>query len=176
MCVLVFVGLKWVLSCPLWFEIAFSAKNQKFTATYLSRLRTFRFRFAVSPTSMSILLVRCLALQVFRICSLLLTERLAGRKRFLCLPPPSPTAQRPSSMGGFSVTAFRILSQATEVPSSPPRCGPACAASSPSNTLRQPPTTRNPTASWSGSTAVSRMLSEPGQPEQTGTHMSLGYC
>jgi hypothetical protein len=70
----------------------------------------------------------------------------------------------------------QILSQATEVPSLPLRCGPACAASSPSNTLRRPPTTRNPTASWSGSTAVSRMLSEPGRPGQTGSHTSLGFC
>ena len=176
MCVLVFVGLKWVLSCPLWFEIAFSVKNQKYTATCLSRLRTFRFRFAVSPTSMSILLVRCLALQVFRTYSQWWIGRLAGLKQFRSPPPPPPTAQRPSFRDGSRGLGYQQSSQATGVRNSHLHCGRAFALFFPSPTLRRPPTTPNPTASWSGSTAVSRTVSAPGRPERIGFYTSLGYC
>jgi hypothetical protein len=114
----VFVGREWAFLFPHWFETVYSVKKQKSTATCLSRLRTFRFQFAVSPTSMSILLVRCLA----------------GLKRSRSLPPPPPTAQRPSCTDGYSGLAFQASSQATEVHSSPLHFGPPFVPFSPSNT------------------------------------------
>ena len=176
MCVLVFVGQKWVLSCPLWFEIAFNAKNQKFTATFLSRLLTFRFRCAVSHTSMSIWSVPSPALQDSHICLQSLIGQLAGQKQFLSLLPPPPTAQPPSFRVGSRGLGSQQSSQATGVRSSHLHYGRAFALFFPSPTLRRLPTTPNPTASWSGSTAVSRMLSAPGRPEQIGFYTFLGYC
>jgi hypothetical protein len=131
---LVFVGREWAFLFPHWFETVYSVKKQKYTATCLSRLHTFRFQFAVSPTSMSILLVRCLALQDFRTYSPWWIERLAGLKRSRSLPPPPPTAQRPSCTDGYSGLAFQASSQATEVHSSPLHFGPPFVPFSPSNT------------------------------------------
>ena len=176
MCVLVFVGQKWVLSCPLWFEIAFSAKNQKFTATSPSRLHTFRSRFAVFRIFMLIWSARCLALQDSHICLQSLIGQLAGQKQFLSLQPPPPIAQPHSFRVGSRGLGSQRSSQATGVRNSHLHYGRAFALFFPSPTLRRLPTIPNPMASWSGSTAVSRMLSAPGRPEQIGFYTFLGYC
>jgi hypothetical protein len=102
---------------------------------------------------MSILWVRCLALQVFRTCSQWWIGRLAGRKQFRSLLPPPPTAQRPSSKVGSSVSASQVSSQATEVHSLHHHFGPLFVLSSPSSIHRPQPITLNPTASWNVSTA-----------------------
>jgi len=176
LCVLVFVGQKWVLLCPLWSEIASIVRKQKFTATCLSRLRTFRSRFAVFRIFMLIWSARCLALQDSHICLQSLIGRLAGQKQFLSLLPPPPTAQPPSYRAGSKGLEFQTSSLVTGGLNSHLHYGRASVLFSPSLTLRRPPTTPNPTASWSGSTAVSRTLSAPGRPEQIGFYTSLGYC
>jgi hypothetical protein len=102
---------------------------------------------------MSILWVRCLALQVFRTYSQWWIGRLAGRKQFRSLLPPPPTAQRPSSMVGSSVSASQVSSQATEVHSLHHHFGPLFVLSLPSSTHKPQPTILNPTASWNVSTA-----------------------
>jgi hypothetical protein len=152
-CVLVFVGLRWVLLCPHWSETAFLVRKQKFTATCPSRLPTFRSRFAVFRIFMSIWWARCLALQVFRTFSPWWIGRLVGRKRSRSLPSLPPTGQRPSCKDEYSVLASQASSQATEAHSSHLHFGPPFVPSSPSNTLKPQPTIPSPTASWSGSTA-----------------------
>jgi hypothetical protein len=148
------VGLKWVRLCPLWFEIAFNARKQKYTATCLSRLRTFRSRFAVSLTYTLIWSARFLALQDSLISLQLLTGRLAGRKQSRSLLPPPPTAQPPSYRAGSSGLEFLISSLATGGLSSLLHYGRASALFSPSLTPRQLPIILNQTVSWSGSTAA----------------------
>ena len=149
----VFVGQEWVFLFPHWFETVFTVKRRKSIATSPSRLRTFRSRFAVFRTFMSISWAPCLALQVFLTCSPWWIGRLAGQKRSHSLPPPPPTAQRPSSKDGFSGSVSQASSRATEVHSSHQHFGPLFAPSSPSNTRRPQPIILSLTASWNASTA-----------------------
>jgi hypothetical protein len=119
---------------------------------------------------------RCPALQDSHICLRSLIGRLAGQKQFLSLLPPPPTAQPPSFRVGSRGLGSQQSSQATEVHSSHLHYGRAFALFFPSPTLRRLPTIPNPMASWSGSTAVSRMLSAPGRPALIGFYTFLGYC
>ncbi len=149
----VFVGQEWVFLFPHWFGTVITVKRRKSIATSPSRLRTFRSRFAVFRTFMSTSWAHFLALQVFLTCSPWWIGRLAGQKRSRSLPPPPPTAQRPSSKDGFSVSDSQASSQATEVHSSHHHFWPLFVPSSPSSTRKPQPIILSPTASWSGSTA-----------------------
>jgi hypothetical protein len=100
----------------------------------------------------------------------------AGQKQFLSLLPPPPTAQPPSYRAGSRGLEFQTSLLVTGGLNSHLHYGRASVLFSPSLTLRRPPTTPNPTASWSGSTAVSRTVSAPGRPERIGFYTSLGYC
>ncbi len=150
----VFVGLKWVRLFPLWSATAFIARKQKFTTMCRSRLLTFQFLFAGFHTSMSILLGRCPALQVFRTCLPLSTGQHAGQRQFRSHPLPPPTAQRLSSRDGSSDSACQTPSQATGAHNLHLHCGPPFVPSSPSDTTRQLLTIPSQTASWNASTAV----------------------
>jgi hypothetical protein len=143
----VFVGLRWVCLCPLWPATAYTVRRVKFTAMCRSRLRTFQFRFAVSPTFMSILLVRFPVLQVIRTFLHSWIGRHAGLKLIRSHPSPPPTAQRRSSKAGSRDLGSLESSQATEAHNSPRLYGPVCAHSSTSLTLKPLPTILNLMAS-----------------------------